>query len=88
MPPTSQRPVLRAIAFVRLTSKTYQKMSVRVFSLIFMPPDDAVFPTEQSIKEPYESNGLFRGIRIDYEETERRTELVRQNLRELGHWNI
>jgi hypothetical protein len=51
-------------------------------------PDDAVFPTEQSIKEPYESNGLFRGIRIDYEETERRTELVRQNLRELGHWNI
>ena len=51
-------------------------------------PDDTVIPTEHSLKEPYESNGLFRGIRVDYEETERRKEIIRQKLREFGHWNI
>jgi hypothetical protein len=51
-------------------------------------PDDAVIPTEHSIKEPYESNGQFRGIRVDSEETERRLGIIRQKLREFGHWNI
>jgi len=51
-------------------------------------PDDAVIPTEHSIKEPYESNGLFRGIRVDYEETERRTEVSKNLLRKLGVWNL
>lgn len=51
-------------------------------------PDDAVIPTEHSMKEPYESNGLLKGIRVDYEETERRTEAVKKVLRELGHWNL
>ena len=51
-------------------------------------PDDAVIPTERSIKEPYESNGLFKGIRIDHEENKRRDEAIRRKLREFGHWNI
>ena len=51
-------------------------------------PDDFVIPTERSIKEPYESNGLLKGIRIDHEENKRRDEAIRQKLREFGHWNI
>ena len=51
-------------------------------------PDDAVIPTEHSIKEPYDSNGLFRCLRIDYEETNRRIEKMKQVLREFGHWNL
>jgi hypothetical protein len=51
-------------------------------------PDDAVIPKEHSMKEPYESNGLLRGIRVDYEEMKRRKAIMRQKLREFGHWNL
>ena len=51
-------------------------------------PDDVVIPTERSIKEPYESDGLFKGLRIDHEENKRWDEAIRRMLREFGHWNI
>jgi len=48
-------------------------------------PDDFQIPTERSLEEPYESEGRFRGVGIDHEETERRNAEVRRLLRELGH---
>jgi hypothetical protein len=51
-------------------------------------PDDFVIPTEHSLKEPYDSDGLLKGIRIDHEENKRRTEAIHQMLREFGHWNL
>lgn len=51
-------------------------------------PDDFTIPKEHSLKEPYESNGLLKGIRIDHEENKRRDEAIRRVMRELGHWNL
>jgi hypothetical protein len=51
-------------------------------------PDDFPIPTEHSLKEPYESHGLLKGIRIDHEENQRRAEAIRIVMRKLGLWDL
>ena len=48
-------------------------------------PNDFQIPTKHSIKEPYESDGMFRCIRIDHEENKRRDEAIRRSLHKLHH---
>jgi len=47
--------------------------------------NDFQIPTKHSIKEPYESDGMFRVVRIDHEENKRRDEAIRRSLHKLHH---
>ena len=48
-------------------------------------PGDIHIPTKHSIREPYESDGMFRCIRIYHEENKRRDESIRRSLHKLHH---
>jgi hypothetical protein len=47
--------------------------------------DDFQIPAKHSIKEPYESDGMFRVVRIDHEENKRRDEAISRSLHKLHH---
>ena len=48
-------------------------------------PDDFQIPTRHSIKEPYESDDMFRSIRIDHGENKKRDEAICRSLHKLHH---
>jgi len=47
--------------------------------------DSAAIPSERSIEEPYESDGKFRGVSIDYKERQRREVEIKRLLHKLHH---